>query len=431
MAKEISKEQREYYRALDKRPVEMVCDCCGKRFVIQYRQARNNLRKGNNFICPSCKEINATPNDSIRQQVLEDREKCILEMNASKNEIKMDAMRKLSETLKSKSNEEKEIRKKKVQETWAAKNEDDEKKRERSEKKRQWWASRTPEQLAELKRSMSKAQHEYVDNMSDEEKKKRSEAGKKSAVTRWENKSEEEIAADKLRISEKSKEMWAKRSPEKRKEVKDAIAKGRKKYWDNMTPEEMEKISEKKKKWWDNLSQEEFEKQCLRYAIDFNNNPGVHGPEQICEIDFINQLQIFGIDYIPQFYNISKDSSFNEIFHENLKSGSSRVNPYHRWDILVKTKSGNVFIDIDGSIHNRVNKDTIVSISTAFYDSQRPYQTDGYEAYSISCPNDKLDVNSDVINIKSGEKLKVSGLLGILSYMNMSNKDQKALANNI
>lgn len=427
----ISKEQREYYRTLDNRLVDAVCDCCGNRYKLKYRQARDYLHKGNIFICPDCKSKNEKPvqNEAIHDQILKERELCIKEMNESKELIRQEGLKKRNKTLASRSEEEKQARKEKIQRTWAAKEIDPEKQKIRSERKKQWWANKSEEELAVLKKSMSDAQKKIFANMTDEDREKRSEAGRKSAVTRWGSLTEEEIKIEKEKISEKSKEVWANRSPEKRKEIKDSIAKGRKKYWDNISPEEMEKISEKKKEWWNNLSQEEFEKQCLKYAIDFNNNPMVHISDNITEIDFINQLNILSIDCIPQYYNITKDPSFNEHFPENIKSGSNKVNPYHKWDFLVKTKTKTVFVDIDGSIHNTNGYDSIVETSTIFYDSHRPYQTDGMDAYAVSCPDDKLTINSEVTNLLTGEKFPLSSLLAILSFYNIDDKMQNKIAN--
>ena len=76
---------------------------------------------------------------------------------------------------------------------------------------------------------------------------------------------------------------------------------------------------------------------------------------------------------------------------------------------FINTKQKDIFIDIDGSIHDESQTNRIVTFMNKqkgylsdkqlFDDSQRKYQTDGLDAYIIQCYADILDSNSKIMNI--------------------------------
>ena len=100
---------------------------------------------------------------------------------------------------------------------------------------------------------------------------------------------------------------------------------------------------------------------------------------------------------------------FKEIFNYNIQTGTQYVSPFHKWDFMLETKIGNIFIDIDGSIHdedqtdyvvtNYVKDKVLMSEIENFYDSKRPYQTDNLPAYILQCFNDEISLDDKIINV--------------------------------
>ena len=58
-----------------------------------------------------------------------------------------------------------------------------------------------------------------------------------------------------------------------------------------------------------------------------------------------------------------------------------------------------------------------------FYDSKRPYQTDGLDAYVVKCYDDNLHLHSTVMNIKTGKEMTLSYFIRFISTMNLSDDE--------
>ena len=55
-----------------------------------------------------------------------------------------------------------------------------------------------------------------------------------------------------------------------------------------------------------------------------------------------------------------------------------------------------------------------------FRDSQRPYQTDGLDAYIIKCYDDNLTDNTPVINIETKESMTFQTFIYIIMWMKIA-----------
>lgn len=258
-------------------------------------------------------------------------------------------------------------------------------------------------------------------------------------------------------------------------EINNKISKKRKAYWDNMDIEDRIQFGLNHKKWWDNLTSEEREIQFApmregywlwynsltdeekkeisrmksKYSSDYWNNMTVEEKTRWIkkrrdgfnkyfnslnsspnknESDFINYLNLNNLDYKFQWYNEIDHPSFYQLFPSNPVTGASIVLPFHAWDFIIYLRDKIVIVDIDGSIHNPYHQDFKVVANTGkvvnindimkFNDSQRLYQTDGYDAYIVQCYDDKLTDDTPVIKLQTGEKMTVKQLMDLLYFMN-------------
>ena len=199
------------------------------------------------------------------------------------------------------------------------------------------------------------------------------------------------------------------------------------------TESEMKKArqSNTMKSWWNSLTPNEKSEWNLKRST--NQGAANNGPKST-ELEFINRLNLLSISYEYQYSNKIIHPEFNEIFKQNPITGG-KIHPYHKWDFIIHTRMRNIFIDIDGSMHTIQTGDFIadgidIGAYIQFNDAQRPYQTDGLDAYVILSYNDKLEDETSVLSINTGKMINLSSLLSIIAFDNMSNKEIKKMIKN-
>lgn len=347
--------------------IQMTCSVCGKKFPIQFRTWEMKDKKGETvWRCRRC-------NDDYRNSLYE-----------------------------SKSPEEKAaFVAKQVARTKAYyANMTDEERAKNSQNRKDGWKKRYDSGTAvNSLLAMKNGRKKWWENLSDDDKRKQLKYLHDGRVEWWNNISDEDRAAYLKVIGEKSKE-----------------------FWDSMTPEARELRSapsrEAFQSYWENIDSTIFQNMRVESAIKLrefkDDNPDAQPftPLTPTEVTFSDMLKVYNLSYIPQYPSIKVHPDFNKIFTANEATGSNLIDPTHLWDFVVRTKSTDVFIDVDGSIHNPSNNPI-----NAFNDKKRPYQTDGLPAYIVNCPDDKLTLESEVINVATGEKSIVSSLLAILREM--------------
>ena len=147
------------------------------------------------------------------------------------------------------------------------------------------------------------------------------------------------------------------------------------------------------------------------------------------EKDFMNLLIENNINFIWQYYNLYPYPNFKELFPYNIHHDVDYVSPFHRWDFYIQTKKTNIFIDIDGSIHdptqnnypvtNRVGNKISMTVIQKFVESQRKYQTDNLPAYIIKCFDGKLTLDSNVENVyNKDDTMLLKDLLNLIYKYN-------------
>lgn len=203
-------------------------------------------------------------------------------------------------------------------------------------------------------------------------------------------------------------------------------------WWKIETEMKKERQSENMKLWWNGLTPNEKYKWNLKRSA--NKGAANNGPK-LTEIEFINRLSILSISYEYQYSSKIIHPEFNKIFNQNPITGG-KIHPYHKWDFIINTKRKNILIDIDGSMHTIQSGDFVadgidIGAYIQFNDAQRPYQTDGLDAYVILAYNDKLEDKTPVLSINTGKMIDLSSLLYTIEFNNMSDKDIKKLLKNV
>ena len=210
-------------------------------------------------------------------------------------------------------------------------------------------------------------------------------------------------------------------------------------WYYNLSDEERDKYNQSKTNWskdfWNNLSgdnlNEWISKRCAddKFLVPRSEN----------EINLAEILNRSKIRYELHKYNKTKHPDFDKLFPYNKVTGAKIVIPYHQWDFLIHTASKDIFVDIDGSMH--IVKDFTIHYYTGidinirdvqeYNDSQRPYQTDGLDAYVIQCYDDKLTDTTPVTNVITNEKMKFSELMAIIRFMDASKDDIQTIIKNL
>jgi hypothetical protein len=187
----------------------------------------------------------------------------------------------------------------------------------------------------------------------------------------------------------------------------------------------------------ENLSREEYEALRKKQAEGYNkyldnlgNDPNKN------EQDFMNRLLIEGFkNFKFQCYNLTKDPRFDDIFKIHPIFKSDHINPYHSWDFRISLLQKDIFVDIDGSIHDydktqysvmdKQGRIFMMNEYIAFNDSKRPYQTDGLDSYVVKCYDDNLTNKTPVENIITGESITFESFILLLHVWNMTDKEIK------
>ena len=356
-------------------PIYLTCTVCGKKFPVQFDTYRLNKDK-TDWRCRRC-------NDDYRNSVYQ-----------------------------AKSPEEKA----KFKESQAAHmkayyaNMTDEERAKNHENRKKGWVKRYERGTAESSlEAMQEGRAKWWNSLNDEEKLHYWNFLNDGRIKWLESLSSSEREAYVRMIGEKSKESWNNLSEEEYKKRVDKLRMNNQKFWDNITPEEYQRM-------------EVDIAMKLRDFKDSNPNAAPAIELTKTETEFANLLNLNGLGYIPQYPNIKIHPEFNDKFKINEATGSNLISPIHIWGFVVKTKSGDVLIDIDGSIHDPANNPI-----NRFNDSKRPYQTDGMISYVVSCPDDRLDPNNGAINVSNGSEMSLYSLIQILKFMDgkISKKDLK------
>jgi len=174
------------------------------------------------------------------------------------------------------------------------------------------------------------------------------------------------------------------------------------------------------------ITYEEFLNQIYKKVIKWNNDSSKHiHTETDTEEMFKNILDILNIKYTLQYFNTIRNQSFKELFPYNPYYKTEFISPYHRWDFLIHIKPFDIFIDIDGNIHdlnthhgmvtNKIGNKFNLNDYIQFNDLQRKYQTDNLHGYVIECYNNKLSNDTIVTDIITGKKLPLNQFLNLIA----------------
>jgi ribosomal protein L21E len=333
---------------------------------------------------------------------------------------------KKSLTRRSHSDEEKRNTRNKVQSTWRSKS--SEELQEYAEMCRarttEMWSNMSQEDRSKMYQLMKDAQRKYLDSLSDEELLSLKDKMSKRTKLYWESMNKEDRDLLIQRMSEGHKNQWAKLTMEERANISRKISEAQRKHWNNMTPEEFQRWNKSR-------------------AIAYNNYINSIGilPNKN-EMDLIKHLD--GLNYHYQYHSTIKHKDFDTLFPSNPITGSNLVSPYHSWDFMILCKIGDILIDIDGSIHNNESYERIHPLTGVKYnileyqkfnDSQRPYQTDGLDAYVIQCYDNDLNDNTPVISLSDNTSMDFKKFKEVLSEIliinDMSNEELHELFNDI
>jgi hypothetical protein len=285
---------------------------------------------------------------------------------------------------------------------------------------------------------------EWYDNLSEEELSIYGEKISISQLKLWKELSEDKKEMILNNLHNGYREWYSNLSKEDKIKHYTPLKNSSDEFWSNITPEERNMINRKisigKKRWWNNLTPEEYEEWAYKTAIGYNmyiTNLNITPNKN--ESSFINLLNINNIKYRFIWYNTMKDSEFHNIFPFNPVTGSYNISPYHAWDFIIYTKRGNILVDIDGSIHfiesyRMIHPYTKIEYSMLDYlkfkDSQRPYQTDGLEAYVIQCYDNNLTLKTKVLSLQNNTIISIKELLNSINISNMSKKEIKKFIKN-
>jgi len=282
---------------------------------------------------------------------------------------------------------------------------------------KEWFSKLTKEEIHELYKSRSNKRKEYIKNLSCDEFNAMMDNIRRGQKEWWNNLSEEEQVSKLSLLHDGNREYWDKMDEKERKE-------------------KIDKLVASAKEWQNKLTDDEFEKMMLNIALNKNKSNDIPTSITKSESCFSNILSLNNINFKFQYYNIEKHPDFHNLFPKNPISGG-KVSPYHCWDFIVYLRDKDILIDIDGSIHDPENNNFNVisnnglefnlSEYTSFRDSQRPYQTDGLDAYIIKAYNDKIEDDTIVQNVKTNEEIKFKCFMNILYFDNLSEKDKKEI----
>ena len=276
-----------------------------------------------------------------------------------------------------------------------------------------YFSTRSDEEKERMALEISNRNKKYHASLSEEEKQQYRQVRKDA----YDNFSQEK--KDEFRI--RSEKQWEGLSPEEIEERMQPLRKGYREWFDNMTEEEKEHRRQIMKDHWKYIREKNgsSDKSCLKTRS--KESPNITKTES----EFMNHLNINNIKYEFQYLSKDKHPEFDKYFP--AKNGNS-ISPYHSWDFMIHLRNKDILVDVDGSIH--ANLDTKINNFNAFiksYDSRRPYQTDGLDAYIIKAYNNKVEDNTIVSNLKTNEEIKFKDFLNTLILDSMPEDDVKDL----
>jgi len=390
----------------DAKLMHFICIQCGKSYSMTYGSIRHH-KDGYIQICRKCKLKNANKNMSPEQK----RRKALQSLQNISG-LKSNDIHELSQAIAENGKNR-----------WAVKTpEEQQQHAEISRTNMTHYWETIPANVAELRAQRSaKILKEWRSNATIEEitrmKHKESEAGKR----RWANMSDYERTKASIVRSRNTKRWHMNMSDEERSEWKSHVSEGIIKWWNHMTPEE--------RLIWDI-------NRAIGHQKSITNENDYMPPT---ELEFARILNILKISYDRQSSNVFKHPDFDTLFPFNPIVHSSMVSFMYNWDFRIYLQTGEILVDIDGSIHDgnkykssKMKYGTsgeIVSMSEfiAFNDSKRPYQTDGLRAYVINALNDKLTPDTIVHNITNDTLMPLDAFISLIEFESMNLAEQKEI----
>lgn len=291
----------------------------------------------------------------------------------------------------------------------------------------------SPEAKAKRSRNSSAATSHHMHTLSDDEKARRSAKMSASTKRRYATMSD----AERIEIGRRISNGQINMDPIKKREANQKRSESLKQTIQNMTQEERSARAKRVQDWWDNMTIDEF----LRWSKAHIDNyikyrEGLSITPNKNESELITLFKVYGISHTFHSYNRTYSADFFTLFPNNPVTKSKFVMPYHEWDFRVYTSSSEVLVDIDGSIHvNPSYSSTHPSTGVRydmldyhkFNDSQRPYQTEGLDAYVVQCYDDNLTKDTPVINVTTGNVMSLGQFLLMLEFRSLSADEQRKI----
>ena len=239
--------------------------------------------------------------------------------------------------------------------------------------------------------------------------------------------------------SERARKKWYEQSPQDRERILAALEKGRIEFNQNITPEQraaiLKKQSESMKQYWAHLSPDERDERLaslhsgLKEEFDHLNIMPNRNEQVLIKILDDNNIQ-----YEFVWYNRVKHPEFDRMFPVNPAKPSSTISPFHAWDFRIRIGDTFILLDVDGSIHdplktaNSVTDGSgnkfILSDYIQFKDSQRPYQTDGLDAYILRAYDNNITAKSQLVQISSNNTCTLDSFISKLRWLSLPAEDR-------
>lgn len=238
--------------------------------------------------------------------------------------------------------------------------------------------------------------NKHIENESHEV---RSERNKKQ----WERLSPEEIENKMKPARDGVYNKYKNETPDER---KDRIELHRQIY-NNKTPEEKAEHREISKQNRNKETYADFIRNEKQRAINCNaksNEEKLYRLKET-ELAFKEILDSNDIEYKIFWYNMNPYPEFRYKFPINPYTNSIKVSPYHQWDFLIISEKKNIFVDIDGSMHDPKQASSDINYIRLFNDTQRSYQADYLQAFAVQCFDDEINDDNIVVSINSGNKM--------------------------
>lgn len=359
----------ELYRLHKNRPMNL-CTSCIRSDSAKEQQLRMSQEEKDRVaskISISNKEYYKTISDDRRNEMREHLYKAIYG-SERRDEIIEKRNKAISDAFKRQSKEEQERRIRMLRESFQKWYENVGRKLMPHQHKEWWESSKGEEYRINLSKKLSDAQYKFLNSLSDEE-----------------------LEARRKHLSDTTKNWW-KNMPSKE---RDDIIKRR---------------SEKIREYWKNISEDDFKEWLEKRATGYNAYvKEMQQRENHCERLFFDMLKTSHLEFTVQEYNETVHPEFFDLYLYNPYSVHHTTSPYHAWDFMIKLKNDQlIFVDIDGSIHDRYQTNFEVRRSglryniadyIQFNDSKREYQTDGLDAYIIKAYWGNLTDDVEVISL--------------------------------